>query len=312
MIDESAIVNYTKKGIVFNIQKFSIHDGPGVRSIVFIKGCPLSCKWCSNPESQDGQPIVMFNEKNCIHCGKCLTVCTHHAIDSSVRGLINRKLCVNCGYCATICPAQALIVSGKSMSVREVIQEIKKDAIMYRRSNGGITVSGGEPLFQADFVAELLKACKLLGWHTAIETTGYASVAQLEKVLPFVDTVLFDIKNIESESHLDGTGKTNELILANALRIAITGSCNVVVRVPLVPNFNANPRCVHLICEFVKYMTGVKEIHLLPYHKLGANKYELLGREYPIDDALQTPEEEDVYEYKKIVEEHGFRCIIGG
>ncbi|MBP2655546.1 MAG: glycyl-radical activating family protein [Firmicutes bacterium] len=311
MSEEIELVDYEKKGIVFNIQKFSIHDGPGVRSIVFVKGCTLSCKWCSNPEAQNHQPIVLFNEKSCISCGKCLSACSNNAIDPSIKGLINRKLCVACGSCATICPAKALTISGKTMSVNEVIQEIKKDAIMYRRSNGGITISGGEPLVQADFVAEILKACKALGWNTAIETTGYADFTQIERVIPYVDTILLDIKNIESEIHQRGTGQANELILANALRLAAMAA-KVVVRVPLIPEFNANSRSIHLIAEFAKYMANVSEIHLLPYHKLGANKYELLGRNYPMDDSLETPAEEDVAAYKKIVEDHGFSCTIGG
>ena len=304
-------IDYAKTGIVFNMQKFSVHDGPGIRTIVFMKGCPLSCKWCSNPESQNPQPIVMLNPRNCVKCGKCRTACKRSAVDYSLLGYIDRTKCVNCGCCAAACHYGALVLSGKAMNVGAVMAELKKDAVHYRRSGGGVTVSGGEPLMQADFTGEIIKASKLQGWHTAIETTGCATEESLLKVIPYVDLVLLDIKNIDSEVHRRDTGIANEGLLRNALTIAAMAR-QVIVRVPLIPGFNADARSIRLICEFAKYLRGVKEIHLLPYHKLGANKYESIGREYSMNPALKPPAESDIRQYSEIVTDQGFHCVIGG
>jgi pyruvate formate lyase activating enzyme len=304
-------IDYEQTGIVFNIQKFSVHDGPGIRSIVFFKGCPLSCKWCSNPESQAPQPVVMLNARNCLKCGRCLPACPRGALDYSIKGYIDRQRCVDCGRCASVCYARALVVSGQTMSVAEVVAEIKKDAIHYRRSNGGITLSGGEPLLQANFAGEILKASQAHGWHTAIETTGFATEESLLKVIPYVDLVLLDMKQIDAGFHKQGTGISNEVILRNALRIAAMAK-ELVVRVPVIPGFNDDARSIRLICEFAKYLKGVKEIHLLPYHKLGANKYESLGREFPMDAGAKSPTEAEIQEYRKLVASQEFHCVIGG
>ena len=305
------IIDYEKTGIVFNIQKFSVHDGPGIRTIVFFKGCPLACKWCSNPESQTAQPVVMLNPRNCVKCGKCQPACLRGAIDYSRRGYIDREQCVNCGHCASVCYAHALVVSGKTMTVAAVMEEVRKDAVHYRRSQGGVTLSGGEPLLQADFAGELLKACQAHGWHTAIETTGFATEESLLKVIPYVDMVLLDIKHIDAELHKEGTGITNEVILRNALKIAAMAK-ETIVRVPVIPGFNDDARSIRLICEFAKYLKGVREIHLLPYHKLGANKYESLGRELPMDAGAKSPAEAEIHEFCNNVTRQGFQCVIGG
>lgn len=304
-------VNYDKAGIVFNLQKFSIHDGPGIRTIVFLKGCPLACKWCSNPESQQFEPLVMYNERNCIHCGRCIAACSIGAVDPKIKGLINREKCVNCLKCASVCNANALVVSGKKMSVAEVIQELKKDAIHYRRSGGGITLSGGEPLSQPEFAAEILKACGTLGWHTAIETTGFASEQVIRQVIPFVDLVLLDIKCINPGVFEENIGASNELILKNAMLIGEMAK-EVIGRVPVIPGFNADAQSIRMIGEFTKHIKKIKEIDLLPYHKMGTNKYDALGRTYPMDPALKAPPIEEMEEYRRIIEDLGFICKIGG
>ena len=299
----------SQTGIVFNIQKFSIHDGRGIRTTVFVTGCPLACKWCSNPESQTKIPIVMLNAPNCLHCGACRGSCAIKAIDYSLHGYINRQLCTNCRKCAEVCCAGALVVSGKVVTVAEVLRELKKDAIHYRRSRGGITISGGEPLGQAEFVAALLKASKRQGWHTAIETTGCGLQESIEKVLPYVDLVLLDIKQMSPELHQKGTGITNTFILQNVIKIAQM-SKQLIVRVPVIPGFNADEKSISLIVEFAKTMRGVQEIHLLPYHKLSANKYLALGKKLNHDVELLTPAEINVF--KQIVERNGFHCSVGG
>lgn len=302
-------INYNMEGLVFDIQRFSIHDGPGIRTIVFLNGCPLSCKWCSNPESQILKPVIMYQSMNCIHCGRCVRACKKNAICFENKGFINREICTACGECVNVCPASALTLKGRKMTVEQVIKELKKDAINYRRSGGGITLSGGEPLVQSDFSKELLKAAKAQGWHTAIETTGYGNKKNIEEVFPYIDLALMDIKNINSSIHKEYTGVTNEIILENAKRISeIT---NTVVRVPVIPEFNSSKERILEICNFVKILKNVKTIHLLPYHTYGQNKYELLGRDYLMKKTIHLSEEE-IDKLKELVEGQNINCIIGG
>ena len=302
-------INYCMEGLVFDIQRFSIHDGPGIRTIVFLKGCPLSCKWCSNPESQNLNSIVMYQEMNCIHCGRCIAACKKGAISVSNKEYINRDICTACGECVNVCPASALTLKGKRMTVEQVIKELKKDATNYRRSGGGITLSGGEPLVQSDFSKELLKACKAQGWHTAIETTGYGTSEAIEKVFPYIDLALLDIKNMNSDIHKEYTGVSNEIILENAARISkIT---KTVIRVPVIPEFNSSENSIMEISKFAKTLNNINTIHLLPYHTYGENKYKLLGREYPMKEVRDLSSEE-IEGLKKIVESQGMNCIIGG
>lgn len=302
-------INYSLEGLIFDIQRFSIHDGPGIRTIVFLKGCPLSCKWCSNPESQSLKPVIMYQEMNCIHCGRCISACKKGAISISNKGFINRDICTACGECVNVCPASALTLKGKKMTVEQVIKELKKDATNYRRSGGGITLSGGEPLVQSDFSKELLKACRAQGWHTAIETTGYGSPENIEKVFPYIDLALMDIKNVNSDIHKQFTGISNEIILRNAARISeIT---KMVVRVPVIPKFNSSEESILEICKFVRNLKNIDTIHLLPYHTYGENKYKLLGRDYLMKESRNLYSDE-IENLKKIVESQGMICIIGG
>lgn len=302
-------INYRIEGTVFDIQRFSLHDGPGIRTIVFLKGCPLSCLWCSNPESQKLSPVLMYQSMNCIHCGKCISACKIGAISRKNEKFIDRKKCTACGECVNVCPTGALTIKGKKMTVEQVIKELKKDAIFYRRSGGGITLSGGEPLVQSDFAVELLKACKAQGWHTAIETTAFASEEIVKKVFPHIDLALMDIKSTNYDLHKKFTGVSNESILKNAKLVSeIT---NMVVRVPLIPGFNSREEDVLELSKFVKTLNNVKGIHLLPYHTYGENKYELLGREYLMDKSASIKQEE-IEKLKSIVESQGLQCVIGG
>ena len=302
-------INYNASGTVFDIQRFSLHDGPGIRTIVFLKGCPLSCKWCSNPESQNMKPVIMYKKNECLHCGRCINACSRKAISFENKTFIDRSICTGCGECANACPAGALVVKGKTMTVQQLIRELKKDATTYRRSGGGITLSGGEPLVQYEFAAELLRACKAQGWDTAIETTGAGITEAVEKVIPHVDTVLLDIKHLDTEKHKKFTGIGNEQILKNAARISQISS--TVVRVPVIPGFNYSEEEIRAITEFAKMLRGVRTIHLLPYHTFGENKYDLLGRDYALAD-IKPLKPEELEHLKTMVEREGFQCIIGG
>lgn len=302
-------INYNLTGTVFDIQRFSLHDGPGIRTIVFLKGCPLSCKWCSNPESQHIKPVIMYKQADCLHCGLCITACKIGAISPRNKGFINRDICTGCGECVNACPSGALVIKGRTMTIQQVVKELKKDATTYRRSGGGITLSGGEPLVQHAFAAELLKACKAQGWNTAIETTGIGTEEAIETVIPYVDTVLLDIKHMDGEQHKKFTGADNESAKKNAPRICQIS--NTVIRIPVVPGFNFSAEAIKDIAEYAKTLMGIRIIHLLPYHSFGENKYGLLGQDYELKD-IKPLRSEDLAESKKIVESLGFQCIIGG
>ncbi|WP_034658715.1 glycyl-radical enzyme activating protein [Robertmurraya massiliosenegalensis] len=298
------------KGIVFDIQRFSVHDGPGIRSIVFLKGCPLRCRWCSNPESQSKEPQIMFVKRNCIGCGRCTELCPTGALQIVPTFKIDESKCTKCGICVEACYSEALNFAGNPRSVQDVINELKKDHIHYKRSGGGITLSGGEPLSQPYYAEELLKACKEKGWHTAIETTAFTSQAVLEQVLPWLDLVLLDIKHTDERKHLEFVGRSNEKILENAKFIGQFG-VPIIIRVPVIPTFNDGIDEMETIASFASNIRGVKEMHLLPYHRLGENKYDYLNYEYEMK-GIPTPTNEKMQKLKTVVEEKGLICKIGG
>lgn len=302
-------VKFDQEGIVFDIQRYSIHDGPGIRTIVFLKGCPLSCRWCCNPESQIMKPVVMYQQKSCVQCGRCIKACALGAISFDNPTFVDREKCVSCGKCVDVCISGALSMKGRVQTVWETIQTVQKDATHYRRSGGGLTLSGGEPLTQPDFALELLKAAKERGWTTAMETTGFAPVEVIDRVMPYVDYALVDIKHINSDIHKQFTGVPNERILENAQRIA--SITNAVVRVPTIPGFNDNAATFEAIGQFALTMHGVKTIHLLPYHTFGENKYGLLGQAYPMDGVPNLSVEKQ-NELKAVIERVGLHCVIGG
>ncbi len=255
------------KGRIFDVQKFSVHDGPGVRTIIFLKGCFLRCRWCCNPESQ------------------------RYEIE---------KMTMN---------GKEKIV-GRDVTVAEVMEIIEQDRIYYRRSGGGVTLSGGECLAQPDFAAAILRACHDRGINTAIESTGFASFDKIEKLLEHLDLYLMDIKHTDSQKHKEYTTQPNELILENARKIAKSG-VELIIRVPVIPGFNCSKEEISSIANFAKSLETVRELHLLPYHRLGEPKYEGLGREYAMKDVGSIPAEH-MELLKKTVEETGLKCQIGG
>ena len=254
-------------GRIFDIQKFSVHDGPGIRTIVFLKGCVLRCKWCCNPESQE------YKIQNLTLGGKTK-------------------------------------VSGRDVTVREVIEEVKKDMPYYRRSGGGLTLSGGESLCQPDFAVSLLRAAKENSINTAMESTGYAETDVIDRFLEYLDYYLMDIKHVDSAKHEKFTTKPNEKILKNARYIAEHAK-NLIIRVPVIPTFNETPEEIQKIAEFAASLPNVSKIHLLPYHRYGIDKYAALGRTYELPDIV-SPTDEHMLKLKKIAEKTGLTCEIGG
>lgn len=265
------------KGIIFDIQRYSIHDGPGIRTTVFLKGCPLSCFWCQNPESQALEPVILFDRSRCTSCGQCITACPSGANSLTDEGIkIARGKCTGCGKCLEVCPNEARKLAGRYVTVAEVMEEVLRDRKFYERSGGGVTLSGGEPTLQSEFALHILKKCQEAGLHTAMETCGYVPWQTLEKLLEFTDLVLYDIKCLDTKKHNKATGKPNDLIIANAKKIA--RSKEMRVRVPLIPGFNDSEEEVSELVRFVKKELGPLKIDLLSYNKLGQDKYGRLER----------------------------------
>jgi pyruvate formate lyase activating enzyme len=297
------------KGTIFNIQRYSIEDGPGIRTTVFVKGCPLRCLWCSNPESQKQWPEVEHRDFLCNKCGRCIDVCDAQAISIDDKGIhINRKKCTNCAKCVEVCIPEALKLMGEEKSVDEVFQEINKDLQYYRTSGGGVTVSGGEPLSQPEFTAELFKRCREAGIHTCLDTCGYAEVESLAKVLPYTCLVLFDLKHIDPVTHRNFTMHSNKPIIRNLKLIAARG-VPFIIRVPLIAGFNDSDEALTTIARTIVSTNGAKEINLLPYHKFGMGKYKQLDRRYKLSE-LERLTDTEMQRVKEIFDVFGLNCQI--
>jgi len=304
----------SKKGLIFDIQRFSIHDGPGIRTIVFMKGCPLDCRWCCNPESKSIYPEIAFYPHKCINCKRCINMCPKNAIiENNGERVIKREICKTCTTrtCIDVCNFEALKLIGQYVTVDEIMVELKKDEVFYQNSEGGgITISGGEPLYQADFVSTLLKKCKERGYNTAIETSSYCKRNEFEKVIKYVDLFLCDIKHMDKKLHIKGTGVSNLLILENIKKLRKRGK-KIIIRVPIIPGFNDEERSIEQICLFTKN-NGIEEITLLPYHRLGELKYKNIGKKCYKLHNLKAPEKQKMKVLKKIVESYELVCRIGG
>lgn len=276
-------------GKIFNIQRFCTSDGPGIRTTVFLKGCPLSCIWCHNPESQLSNKQIMYNKMQCINCGLCRTQCPSDAhIFSDNRHEFIRQKCIYCFNCTVLCPTQALEVCGETKSDDEIFKIIARDAEFYAQSGGGITLSGGEPLFQYDFSLQLLKKSKAHGFHTAVETSGFCG-RNLEEINRFTDLWLYDIKTLSESEHIKYTGVSNKIILKNLKYLDEYGS-DIILRCPIIPNINMNKSHFNSIAGLAKSLKNICEIHFEPYHPFGIDKSERLGivQKYDNQDFLSA------------------------
>lgn len=311
----SFTVDYQVTAPIFNIQSYSIHDGPGIRTTVFVKGCPLRCIWCANPESNAAYPELMTYSSKCTGCGACVPVCPKGAISVQLQGekyiaVTDRDKCVNCGACVGACVNSAREIAGKEMTVREVIDKVKGDKLFFDGSGGGMTISGGEALAHPKFSANLFAAAHAEGIHTAIESCSFASRETVDMVFPHVDLALLDVKHMDSVTHEKLVGVPNEYILENIRHVHNDLHVPVILRIPTIPGYNDSIENFHAVGRFAASLGSDVSVNLLPFHKLGESKNESLG--HPHSLGIEPPSDEHMQALKEIVESHGVQVKIGG
>jgi pyruvate formate lyase activating enzyme len=300
-----------KNAVVLSIDRMTFLNGPGIRTVILFKGCPLHCLWCSTPESQKADPEIALYPDKCTQCGQCISVCPLEAI--TLKGAmisIDRGLCNNCGKCAEFCHSEAIKVLGRSMSVEVLVEHVKKDMVFYKHSNGGVTLSGGEPLLNPDFMSELLQAFKKEGINVGVDTCGHVPWQNIESVLPYVDFFLWDIKHIDPERHRELTGVSNELILRN-VRAVSERNIPLYIRFPVIPSYNDSEENIRATCELALDLLSVVEVDLLPLHHLGKARYDSMNRNYPIAHLPLIPDHV-LEEMKQLFESYGLKCHIVG
>lgn len=292
-------------GNILSIKRFEIHDGDGIRTTLFLKGCPLHCLWCHNPESFTSHPVLAYNPQKCLNCGECANSCDCHKIKEGLH-FFDRQNCNACGKCTEICLGEALTLYGRQVTAKEILPALLEDKPYFDKTGGGVTVSGGEPLMQADFTAEIFALLKEKGVNTALDTCGYAPPEQLDKVLPFTDTVLFDLKTIDPEIHKFCTGVTNEIILDN-LKYIDSNNIPIEIRIPLVPTLNDGE--IYKIGEFLSTLKNITMVKVLAYHNFAVSKYKSLGMEYPLN--ITPPDFAAVDDAVKILKKYNLNAING-
>lgn len=292
---------------IFQVQRWSVHDGDGIRTTVFFKGCPLRCKWCANPESWLQKLEIMFYPQKCTQCGRCLAVCKHNAIVQRPDGKIHfvRENCVYCRKCLPVCLVGARKCIGESVTVDDGMHMIRKDCIFYQESGGGVTFSGGEPFMQSDTLRQLVKACQEIGIDTAVETSAYFDFKENRDIIAAFDTIFIDLKHMDDKAHRLLTGVSNQKILENIIEISKVHH-NVILRVPIIAEVNATTENMHNMCQFLQAHTKVQQVELLPYHTLGQHKMEALGIDV---EAYKTPAEADIRNLEAIIVSYGFTVI---
>lgn len=301
--------NLVFQGKIINIQKYSIHDGPGIRTTVFLKGCPLNCWWCHNPESQCMEKEILYWENKCTSCGMCVKKCPNGAVEIKDGKLINhREKCAFCGKCIDFCINNAREISGKEYTVEEVMKEVEKDIVFYDESSGGVTFSGGEPFSQMNFLEALVDASKNKGIHVTIDTTGFTTEENLRKIASKADLFLYDLKFMDSEEHKKYTGVSNENIIEN-LKMLSSMHKEVYVRIPVIPGINDGEN-LRKSAEFLRNL-NISKVNLLPYHKYGMDKYNRLGLEYKLKDT-QEPTKDKMESILEMFKSYGLKAKIGG
>ena len=313
------------RGLVFDIQRYSLHDGPGIRTMVFLQGCPLACLWCHSPESQSVSGHIAYLPLLCIggeDCGECLEVCKHSALKKGPKKFsrfikkeiqvveLNRENCTQCGACAQVCFPKALYFTAKERSLEEVLSVIEKDRNFYDKSEGGVTLSGGEPMVQREFTEAILKECKRRGIHTALDTSGCVEWSGYEKVLPYVDLVLYDLKVVDEEKSKDLIGFSSKMILNNLRKIS-TMNIPIQVRFAVIPGLNDDEQNISSVVNICKELgTALTKVQILPYHKLGMSKYERIGLEYKLP-SIEPPNNETIEVIRQKFEKLGLVAVIG-
>lgn len=283
-------------GQVFDIKRYATGDGPGIRALVFLKGCPLTCAWCANPESQRAASEILYYRDRCVGCGRCVVACPTGALTAGDSGVVaDRSICTACGRCVDACLVEARQRVGEERTAGEILEFLERDRAYYENSGGGITITGGEPLAQPEFASEILAACRLAGLHTAVETSGFAEWEAFEQVVRGADLLYFDLKHSDSRAHEAGTGKSNARILSNLSRVREIFDGELVVRIPYVPGFNDDAAVLAKLFDAARRIPGLRRVEVLPYHRLGLVKYAALGRSCkvadlpPVDKGLLAP-----------------------
>ena len=300
------------KGLIFDVKRYAINDGPGIRITIFLKGCPLSCDWCHNPESQSPSVQKMYSNNKCIGCMECVKACEQNACTLGENGIItDPNLCVLCGKCAEVCPTKATEMSGELQSVDQIMTAIEKEMIFFEQSNGGVTFSGGEPLMHSDFLIELLDACTAKNIHKVVDTTGFSKKESLLEVAKRTDLFLYDLKIMDSEKHKKYTGVPNEKILENLKMLSETGA-NINIRFPLIKGVNDDDKNINQTASFIASLPGnKKKVNILPYHNIAAKKYEKLGGNYD-SKGMEEPSKKSQQNTIEIFKNYGLEAIIGG
>ena len=303
------------KGTVLHLEKMALFDGKGMRTVVFLKGCPLRCQWCSTPESQKLSPQLGYDADKCTGCQSCVTICPKDAIRSAEydqKVETDPDRCDLCFECVTVCPEKARKRYGRETSCQQLIKEIEKDDVFYFHSDGGVTISGGEPLIQLDFVKAVLSGCRERGIHTAIETSGHVPWVNFGEILPLIDAILIDIKIYDSKRHKELTGHGNERIISNIKRIDQSDfPVDLYIRIPLVPGINDSDENLLATAVFCKELKKFKELHILPYHRLGVASYRFLNLNYPLQK-IESPNIEMIEAKVARLKQEGIEVKIGG
>ena len=303
--------NLTATGVIFDIKKYAIHDGPGIRTTIFFKGCPLACRWCHNPEGISIAFQRIYRQERCIGCGKCIQVCPQKVITRTAQGLVTDPAkCDRCQTCADHCPSGAVEFAGRKVTVAEVVGEVEKDFAFYDESGGGVTFSGGEPLMQPAFLLQLLDVCEERDFHRTVDTTGYADAGLLMEVARKTDLFLYDLKLIDDAKHRAFTGVSNQRILNN-LKLLARNHARIHVRVPIIPGINSDAENIDRTAEFVSGLPGVEHIALLPFHNSARGKYSRLGMECILSD-IERPSDADLKIVAARLEKCGLTVKIGG